>query len=143
MKRKIGTVCLAAMFAAVLTGCFWEKETTFQIEATVEKTEENLVVIKVVDAEENTMLVDVMAYLQTNGALSYTITGGMITGINGKNNPADFSSCWMLYTSDLELSNTEWGTVTVDGKALGGALFGAEALPVADGELYVWSYQSF
>ena len=49
----------------------------------------------------------------------------------------------MLYTSDAELSNTAWGEVEYNGAKLGGAIVGAGELPVAEGQIYVWSYQGF
>jgi hypothetical protein len=84
-----------------------------------------------------------MERAKTDGDLTYEISGGMVTSIEGKANAADFSACWMLYTSDVEMSNAEWGTITVGEKTLGSAIVGAEALPIVAGELYVWSYQSF
>lgn len=85
----------------------------------------------------------VMEELQADGAMNFTVQSGMVTSINGKANPADFSSCWMLYTSDTEMSNTAWGEIDYNGGKLGSAVLGADALPVAEGEIYVWYYQSF
>ena len=65
----------------------------------------------------------------------------MITSLNGKANTAN--SFWMLYTTDGEMANSEWGTIAFEGLVLGSAVLGAEALTVAVGEYYVWSYQSF
>ena len=84
-----------------------------------------------------------MEMLREDGKIEFAISGGMVTEINGKANTADFSSCWMLYTSDAELSNTEWGTVSYEENSYGSAIVGAEALPVVNGEIYVWAYQSF
>ena len=67
----------------------------------------------------------------------------MITSINGKANPADWSYCWMVYTSDTSMANTEYGTYEYEGQILGSAVLGAEALPAADGGIYVWVYQKF
>ena len=105
---------------------------------------DTLLVIKVQKAEESQTLLDVMQILKdVAGEISYTLSGTMISGINGKENPADFSSCWMLYTSDAEMANTEWGTYVYDGATYGSAVVGADALPVIDGGIYVWFYQSF
>ena len=74
----------------------------------------------------------------------YTIgPDGMITSINGIENPADFSSCWMLYTSDVENSNTAWGTVEYQGVKYGSAISGAETLKIKPDQLYIWVFQSF
>lgn len=112
--------------------------------ATVENKTEDMVAIRVTDAEENTMFVDVMKSLQTGGALTFTQDAqGMVTSVNGKENAADWSACWMLYTSDTELSTTEWGGYDYDGVTLGSASFGADMLPVKNGEVYIWVYTSF
>ena len=101
------------------------------------------VVIAVTSVESRTMLIDVMAEAKKNGDFTYEVSGGMITSINGIANPADWSKCWMLYTSDAEMSNTAWGQVTYEGQTYGSAVVGAEALDVIAGGLYIWSYQSF
>ena len=89
-------------------------------------------------------VLDCMDHLSENvDGFSYKITGGMVTEINGKANTADFSGCWMLYTSDAELSNTAWGTIEYEGKTFGSAIVGAEALTVEKSEYYVWVYQTF
>ena len=113
------------------------------LRAVVQKSEENLLVIKVLEAVEEESLLAVMSYLQAKGGLAYTMSGTMVSGINGKNNPADYSSCWMLYTSDSEFSNEAWGTITIDGQEFGSAVLGAELLPVRKDALYVWSFQTF
>ena len=68
---------------------------------------------------------------------------GMITSINGIENPADYSSCWMLYTSDAENSNAAWGTVEYQGKQYASAVSGAETLKIKPDQLYIWVYKSF
>ena len=93
------------------------------------------------DGEEN--LMSVMEELQADGLMNFTVQAGMVTSINGKANPADFSSCWMLYTSDAEMSNSAWGEIDYNGEKLGSAVLGADSLPVVEGEVYVWYYQAF
>ena len=117
------------------------------VKPTVVKSDEDTIVIT---ADSNyfaitdeTKLIDYMNKLKADGLLDFVIADGMITAIAGKENPADFSSCWMLYTSDVEMSNAEWGTIEYDGKTLGSAIVGADALAVVEGGIYVWSYQSF
>ena len=92
-------------------------------------------------AEEKTTLMDVMAYLQEEKELSFKVVDGMVTEINGTENAADWSACWMLYTSDTEMSNTAWGTCEYEGQNFGSAILGAEILPVIDGGVYIWVYQ--
>ena len=84
-----------------------------------------------------------MVQLKSEGAIDFTLDNGMITSINGKANPADWSYCWMLYTADDEMSNTEWGELEYNGEKLGSAVVGADFLPAVEGEVYVWYYQAF
>ena len=71
------------------------------------------------------------------------VKDGMIVSVNGIDNPADFSSCWMLYTSDPENSNSAWGTVEYNKVEYGSAVSGAEALKIKPDHIYIWVYQSF
>ncbi len=95
------------------------------------------------ELKETTTLVEYMQSLKDDGELEFEIVGGMITSINGIANPLDFSSCWMLYTNDTELSNSAWGTAEYNGETFGSATDGAEKLIVKDGYKYIWYYQSF
>ena len=111
--------------------------------ATVEKSE-GRVVITVNEADEGATLLAVMEALQEEGKLTFTMDAtGMVTSIEGTSNAADWSACWMLYTSDDELANTEWGTVEYNGEVYASAVLGANALLVSEGEIYIWSYQAF
>ena len=49
----------------------------------------------------------------------------------------------MLYTSDAEMSNAEWGTIDYDGKTYASAILGAESLEVSAGNYYILSYVIF
>lgn len=142
MKRKtyaLFTFILSIMaFVCSFTACDKGKAT-----ATVKETTETRVVIEVGEAETNATLLSVMETLQKEEKLTFSLIGTMVSGINGKENPADFSSCWMLYTSDAEMSNAEWGTIEYGGKTLGSAILGADALTVVEGGVYVWEYQTF
>ena len=88
-------------------------------------------------------LVDYMYSLKNDGKLNFEISGGMLCSINGIENPANWSSCWMLYTDDAELSNSEWGIAEYNGKTYGSAIVGAESLIIKDGCTYIWYYQTF
>ena len=144
MKRKIVNVAtfILAVIMAVFAFASCQKEGKIE-QATLVESTETLVVIKVDKIQGEPTLFDAMTWLQEQGQLSFTITEGMITGINGKNNPADYSACWMVYTSDEDLSNTSWGTFEYQGAILGSAAAGANELPVSVGEYYVWNYQNF
>ena len=72
-----------------------------------------MVAIKVTSVGE-VFLLDVMNELQAKGELSFEVDATkMVTSINGKENPADWSACWMLYTSDADFSNETYGTYDV------------------------------
>ncbi len=148
MKRKMISLVAFLMLATMaveVAGCNLKKPDigAGNVAASVVESKDELVVIKAEESVVGTTLIDLMEILKTEGSLLYEISAGMITSINGVTNAVDFSSCWMLYTSDEEMSNAEWGTVEYNGQALGSAIVGAEALEIAEGELYVWSYQSF
>ena len=139
MKRKI-IVILSFLFLFVFCGCnpSGVSHAKFSVEST-----ENVVVVKVEAAKDARFLIDVMEQAKADGELTYETSNGMITSINGKVNPADWSYCWMLYTSDSSMASTEYGTYEYEGQTLGGAVLGVEALPVVDGGIYVWVYQKF
>ncbi|MCQ2399732.1 MAG: DUF4430 domain-containing protein [Clostridia bacterium] len=138
------SVILVAIIFAVLTlftvGC--GKKPAFVV-----KDGETCIVITATSTQmpitESTCLLDYMQSLKTTGLLEYEIQNGMITSVNGIENAANFSSCWMLYTSDSAFSNDGWVTVEYDGKTYGSATVGAESLPVKEGCLYIWYYQAF
>jgi len=110
--------------------------------ATVEKSG-NFVAITVEEANGTDTLLQVMQGLQSAEKLVCTADAtGMVQSIDGKQNAADWSPCWMLYISDPELANTEWGTIEYNGETYGSAILGASALTVEAGTVYVWSYQS-
>ena len=133
---------LFAVVASVstLVGC---QKDEGNAKAVVVECTADMLVIQVEDVEGEVVLLSVMQTLQEEEKLSFEIVGGMITEINGKANAVDYSSCWMLYTSDAELDNTEWGTLQYQGQTIGSAIVGADSLPVVAGAYYVWSYQSF
>lgn len=90
---------------------------------------------------ENKTLLDYMYYLQGKGGLTFTVDDGMVTSLNGKSNTTN--SYWMLYTSDTENANNDWGTYNNNGASYGSATLGAGALTVKKNCIYVWVYQTF
>ena len=52
-------------------------------------------------------------------------------------------SYWMLYTSDSENANQEWGTFEYEDSIYGSATLGADALIVKEDCIYIWAYQTF
>ena len=141
-NKKIVCLALAILLFAcsvLMTGC--------KKEPLVIKDSDTCIVIKPtadsMDGATDMTLMDYMDKLAEEGTLTCTIANGMITSINSIDNPADFSSCWMLYTSDAENANTAWGTVEYDGNEYGSAISGAETLKIKAGQLYIWVFQSF
>jgi hypothetical protein len=141
-NKKILAFLLAAMTLMsilLLAGC--------KSEPLVIKESDTCIVLKVTEeaigGKTDMLLIDYMDQLVKDGKMTCTIQNGMITSINGIDNPADFSSCWMLYTSDEENANAAWGTVDFEGKQYGSAVSGAETLKIKAGQLYIWVFKSF
>ena len=135
--------CLLAVLliacSMLFTGCKGEPlvikdSDTYIVIKTTEKT---------LEGKTDMYLIDYMNELAENGELECTVKDGMITSINGIENAADYSSCWMLYTSDGENANSSWGTVEYEGKEYGSAISGAEVLKLKPDQLYIWVYKSF
>lgn len=139
--KRLSCLMLVLLLACsmLLSGC--------KSEPLVIKDSDTFIVLKitedVMEGREDQYLIDYMNDLAQEGKLSCTISDGMITSINGIENPADFSSCWMLYTSDKDFSNRTWGTVEYEGVEYGSAISGAEVLKIKAGEIYIWVFQKF
>ena len=105
---------------------------------------ETRVVISVGDIGGNATLLDCMEYLsELHEDFTFTMKSGMVTSINGVENTADFSKCWMVYTSDSEMANAAWGTIDYNGATLGSAVVGADALTVITGGIYILDFVTF
>ena len=151
MKRKLLSLLLMVSCLTGASACSFpfgqdKVSVSFTEEvkmATVELATEDMVAIRVLEVEADNTLLNLMVQLKSEGVIDFTLDNGMITSINGKANPADWSYCWMLYTSDDEMSNTEWGELEYQGEKLGSAVVGADFLPAVEGEVYVWYYQAF
>ena len=141
MKKSLA--CLMAVMlllsTIVLSGC--------QSEPLVIKDSDTCIVIRttqeVLEGNADMVLIDYMEKLVEKGELTCTISDGMVTSINGIENPADYSSCWMLYTSDADNANSAWGIVEYEGTEYGSAISGAETLKLKPDQLYIWVFQSF
>ena len=140
--KKIFSAILALIISIVmfsLLGCggnnlvIKETDTYIVITASNEQMQIN----------SDTTLVDYMNSLKEDNILTFEIKSGMVNSVNGIENPLDYSSCWMLYTNDTELSNSAWGTAEYNGETFGSAIVGAEELIIKNGYKYVWYYQSF
>ena len=135
----------ALILAGILTGC--QGAPLLSSEPLVIKDSDTYIVIKTTKEamgdEEDMLLIEYMEKLKEKGELEFKVADGMITSINGIDNPTDWSSCWMLYTSDETLSNASWGTVEYEGKQYGSAVSGAEKLTIKPDQLYIWVFKSF
>ena len=143
MKRKMYAI-FTLLLTVVMSVCMivaCDKEGSAKAE--IVSKSDVMVVIKVNETEGFATLLDAMTYLKDEGVLAFELAGGMVSSIEGKANPADWSAYWMLYTSDTEMSNTEWGTISYNGNIYGSAILGAEGLTVCAGEYYIWSYDTF
>ncbi len=137
--KKLLTLVLTitlVLTASVLTAC--------KKEPLVVKESDTYVVIKVKTDKTDLTLADYMASLDDYKDM-FVIKSGMVVSINGIENAADWSSCWMLYTDDYreEFSNSAWGTIVYKEKTYNSAAYGAESLIVCDGCTYIWIYQTF
>ena len=134
MKSKfvsLVSLVLAALALLALAGCHTSSVTA----------DEDVVVIRASAEQDGMTLLAVMEELQEEGELSFTVSDGMITELNGtKQTP---SSYWMLYTNDRENVNEQWGTCEYEGEVLGSATLGAGELAVKAGCVYLWSFESF
>ena len=133
MKKKVVSLVslvLAALALLALAGCH-----TSSVTADVD------VVIRATAEQDGMTLLAVMEELQEEGELSFTVSDGMVVELNGTKQTA--SSYWMLYTSDKENANEQWGTLEYEGEVLGSAVLGAGELAVKEGCLYIWAFEDF
>jgi len=136
---------LACLFAAVGLFVFAACGTSNGAGETVANVikEENMVIITIEEVDGEPTLLDVMNDLKDGGKLTFTVLAdGMVASIEGKENAADWSAVWMLYTSDSEMADASF-SIEWQGESCGSAVVGANALGVLAGERYIWYYQSF
>ena len=142
MKKIFNTIIAITLLVIVFSffGCSPK-------EPLVIKESDTYIVINVsneqMDIKDTTTLVDYMNSLKSDGQLTFEINNGMVSSVNGIDNPSDWSSCWMLYTSDTDNANSAWGTIEYNGNVYGSAILGAESLTIKDGCIYIWVFQSF
>ena len=141
MKKIISKLSVVFLALVLVFCCSCSKETLV-----IKETDTYIVITAsetLIDQDEELTLIDYMLKLKDKGELEFEVSGGMITSINGIDNPADYSSCWMLYTSDTDNANNAWGTIDYKGNIYGSSMLGAEQLNVKIGCIYIWVYQSF
>lgn len=131
MKRKFISLLSLAATLLLSVCCFFAcNENVEPVVITISQT-----------VSENTTLLEVMEEQKSAGDLHFKIENGLIVQIGTTKNTTN--SFWMLYTTDTENANAQWGTFAWNGETLGSAILGAETLVVKQGETYVWVYQSF
>ena len=141
-RRCLSLVLAAVMLASVMALSSCEMlSSLFQKEPLVIYDSDTTIVIRCEETDGEKVLIDYMNELQAEGKLEFVVEDGMITSINGIENPADFSSCWMLYTSDTEMANSAWGTVLYKDVEYGSAILGAESLKMKEGCIYIWAFK--
>lgn len=151
MKKPVSVLLALLCLISLLAGCKQDPLVIDGAEETVVSdayiVSDTYIVIKTtaasLEGQTDMLLIDFMGKLKEKDQLEFEIADGMITSINGIANPTDWSSCWMLYTSDAENANAAWGTVEYEGKEYGSAISGAEALKIKADQLYIWVFKSF
>ena len=93
-KRCLSLMLIAVMLASVMVLSSCEMlASLFQKEPLVIFDSDTTIVIRCEETDGEATLADYMAELKTAGEIEFTIENGMITSINGIENPADYSSC--------------------------------------------------
>ena len=135
LKKLLSLALLLCLLSTLFVGCLGKTEPV------VIKDSDTFIVITA--DKDAPSLLEYMNSLKDKGELDFTIENGMLTSVNGIANPADFSSCWMVYTSYADYASEMFGTVEYGGKVYGSAVVGSETLPVKAGEIYIWFFASF
>ena len=134
--KKVGAIFLALIMLAsalAMSSCKKDPLVIYDSDTTI--------VIRCEEVDGDVTLIDYMTKLKEDGEIEFTVEDGMISSINGIVNPADFSSCWMLYTSDAEMANSAWGTVLYNETEYGSAILGAESLKIKADSIYIWVFK--
>ena len=149
MKKLIPVVAIVLVLLFALCACN-QKEPTKINDPTTPATDSSVVTVSdttiVLAPTSDYVGQTLLSFMQAStlkGLLEFSITNGLVTSINGKENTADYSKCWMLYTSDENMANTAWGTVEYQGNVYGSAVKGVTELNIIENGLYIWVYTTF
>lgn len=141
MKRKL-QLFLTLIFTVIVFAFSACQKTTENFKAEVVESSESIVVIRVDETDGNASLYEVMCALKEQGELNFvsedSTYGQSIVSINGVENPADWSSYWVSYTTDSENGSTG---KTVDGVEWYYAMAGISSLKVKAGHSYMFAYE--
>lgn len=150
MKKLIPVVAIVLILLVALCACNQQKEptkidepTTPASDSSVINVSDTTIVLAPTSDYVGQTLLSFMQASTLKGLLEFSLTNGMVTSINGKENTADSSKCWMLYTSDANMANTAWGTVEYQGNVYGSAVKGVTELNIIENGLYIWVYTTF
>ncbi len=149
MKKLISLLCATLLLACsfAFTSCQYVSDFLgdhlpfFQNKTVVIDGDYVVITVDVDNVEDGATLKDYMDYLVAEEELTYEIKDGMITSIDDKSGSTN--QYWMLYTSDTEHANDEWGTCSYQENKYGSATLGVESLVVKDGCIYIWYLQTF
>ncbi|GEM_PF-3405318 len=146
--RKILVLSLALVLLVLcLCACSAKENEQSQddLPTPIELTSTDLFVVLTPDASNaGTTLLEYMNNEKANGNIDFTTDStNMVTSINGTANPADYSKCWMLYTTDSNNANATWGRIKYQNTIYDSASLGAASLIITNGAIYIWYYQSF
>lgn len=83
---------------------------------------------------------DYMNYLQDAGEIAFEINDGFVDSINGTANTSN--TYWLIYSNDEEYTTDDF-TIEYEGEIYGLTTLGVTELPVKEGCVYVWYYQTF
>ena len=142
MKKISAVLLILAMLGLLLALVACQKEPPL----VVEKSDTCVVFAtteKALEGQGEMTLLALMEKQKEAGEIDFTVENGMITSLNGIENPADFSKCWMLYISDVDNANEAWGTVEYEGVVYGSAIYGADSLILKPDCLYIFIFKSF
>ena len=141
--KKLVSVFAASILAAcvLLCGCGDNNKANNKSENIFELTP--FCVLTPSDDFEGRNLSEFMDFAKARGTFDYNIANDMVISINGIDNAADYSYCWMLYTDDAENSNDAWSKVKYLDRTYLSASLGATQLIIAKDCTYIWVYTKF
>ena len=144
--KRISAALLAVCAAMLLFACSPAREAFATLK---ESTQERVVLVA--DRTSEGSLADALRSLaEEDSSFSFEGTeseyGLFITSVNGRT--AGEGEFWAIYTTLKEYegvtySDAAWGTAEYGGKTLASASFGADGLPMVEGELYALVLSSY
>lgn len=146
MKKAISAIIAGAVLTlalAALSACTGGGTAKYDAEVS-----DTLVVFVAEEVSGDMSVKDYFDGLAEEGKLTYTISGGMVTEINGKENVSGTNEgdFWMFYSDLTELdgviyANPDYGTYEYNGKTLASCSYGIEGMPVVEGYTYAAVYR--